>query len=126
MENEFIELCYNALGILVPALCLIMIELLRRKLGLEKMRKIQSELETKQELASLAIRFVEHVNKDQHGQEKYEQAATWLVARVLERGIKANPDEIKGLLEAALRMAKDEFGEQWAKQEKEDPGKLAG
>lgn len=126
MDNKFIELAYNALGILVPALVLIMIELLRRKLGLEKMRKIQCELETKQELASLAIKFVEHAYKDQHGQEKYDQAANWLAARAQERGIQANPDEIKGLLEAALRMAKDEFGEQWAKQEKAEPEKLIG
>jgi len=126
MDNKFIELAYNALGILVPALVLIMIELLRRKLGLEKMRKIQGELEIKEELASLAIKFVEHACKDLHGQEKYDQAANWLAARAQERGIQANPDEIKGLLEAALRMAKDEFGEQWAKQEKSEPEKLVG
>jgi hypothetical protein len=70
---------------------------------------------TKQVLASLAVKFVEHAYTDLHGQEKYEQAAVWLADRAHESGIKMNADEIKGLLEAALRMVKDEFGEQWAK-----------
>lgn len=107
---------YQALGILVPALCVMGIELLRRKLGLEKIKKIQAELQTKKELASLAVRMVEQTYKDLHGQYKYDQAAEWLAARAGERGIKISSEEIKGLIEAAIRMAKDEFGEQWAQQ----------
>lgn len=105
---------YQALGILVPALCLMAVELLRRKLGLEAMRKVQAELYTKQELAGLAVRMVEQAYKDLHGQEKYDQAATWLAARAGERRIKMSADEAKGLIESAIRMTKDEFGEQWA------------
>jgi hypothetical protein len=114
MSDQILVLFWNTLGILIPALCVMAIELLRRKLGMENIRKIQEELNTKLDLASLAIKFVEQAYKDLHGQDKYDQAANWLAARAQERGIQANPDEIKGLLEAALRMAKDEFGEQWA------------
>lgn len=114
MSDQIMALCMDAMGILIPALCLVAIELLRRKLGLEKMKRIQSELDTKQELAGLAVRFAEQAYKDLHGKEKYNQAAKWLAARAQERGIKVTSEEIQGLIEAALRMAKDEFGEQWA------------
>jgi hypothetical protein len=114
MSDQVLTLFYNALGILIPALCLITIELIRRQLGLENIRKIQEELNTKMDLASLAIKFVEQAYKDLHGQDKYDQAANWLAARAGEKGIKVTADEVKGLIEAAVRMAKDEFGEQWA------------
>ena len=114
MNDQILALFWNTLGILIPAGCLLAVELLRRKLGLEKMRRIQTELETKQELAGLAIRYVEQAYKDLKGQAKYNQAANWLAARAQERGIKITPDEVKGLIEAAVRMAKDEFGEDWA------------
>ncbi|HHY93268.1 MAG TPA: holin, partial [Firmicutes bacterium] len=35
--------------------------------------------------------------------------------RAGELGLKVTEDEIKGLIEAALRAFKDEFGEEWAK-----------
>lgn len=114
MNNEIAELFYNALGILIPALCLIAIELLRRKLGLEKMRRLQRELQIKLELAALAVKMVEQSYRDLKGPDKYNEAANWLMDRSCERGIKVSPNEIRGLIEAALRITKDEFGEQWA------------
>jgi LL-H family phage holin len=117
LDEKIIALSYNAMTILVPVLCAILIELIRRKLGLENCRKIQAELQTKQVLATLAIKMAEQAFKDLHGQDKYDQAATWLATQAGERGIKVTPNEVKGLIEAALRMAKDEFGEEWAKRE---------
>lgn len=116
MDDKIILLCYNVLAILIPALCAILIELARRKLGSEKIRKIQAEMQTKQELACLAVKMAEQAFKDLHGEEKFNQAAKWLTERAVENGITITVDEIKGLIEAAVRMTKDEFGEQWAKQ----------
>lgn len=115
MMDEFIvNLAYDATAIILPVLAALVVELIRRKLGLEKMKKIQEELQAKQELAALAVRFAEQAYKDLHGEDKYNQAADWLAARARERGIKITSSEIKGLVEAALRAFKDEFGEQWA------------
>ncbi len=114
-ENVLIELSYSVLSILIPALCAIAIELLRRKLGLENIKKVQHELDNKKDLARLAVKFVEQAYKDLKGQEKYDKAAEWLAARIQEQGIKVSPEEVMGLIEAAIRMAKDEFGEQWGK-----------
>ena len=63
------------LAILVPVLAALIVELLRRKLGTEKLKQAKEELATKQELALLAVRFVEQVYVDLHGAEKYQAAA---------------------------------------------------
>lgn len=114
MSDMVISFAYDAFLILLPVLAAGLVELIRRKLGVEKMQRIQKELETKQELAFLAVRFTEQAYRDLRGQDKYNQAATWLAKRAQERGIKISVDEIQGLIEAALRSFKDEFGEQWA------------
>ncbi len=114
MEDKILNLAYDLLAILIPLLAGFLVELLRRKLGTEKMRKIQEELTAKQELALLAVRFVEQVYTDLHGEEKYNKAAEWLVAQAAKIGLKLTADEVKGLIEAALREMKDAFGEEWA------------
>ena len=116
MSEMIVSLAYDALLILLPVLAAMLVEWLRRRLGLEKMQRIQKELETKQELASLAVRLVEQSYQDLKGEEKYNQAADWLVTQARQRGINITVDEVKGLIEAAVRTAKDIFGEEWAKQ----------
>lgn len=121
MKDIIMQLAFDALSILIPALAALAVEYLRRRLGTEKMRKIQEELAAKQNLASLAVRFAQQAYKDLHGPEKYQKAAEWLAARAAEHGIKLTADEVKGLIEAALRTFKDEFGEEWAKIGQEEP-----
>jgi LL-H family phage holin len=115
MEDALTNICYNVLSILMPALVALVVEYLRHRLGTEKLKKVQEELTAKQDLASLAVRFVQQFWVSLSGQERYEKAAEWLSARAKERGLKVTSEEIKGLIEAALRMAKDEFGEEWGK-----------
>jgi len=115
MEDQLFHITGEILAILIPALVALAVEYLRRRVGTEKLKRIQEELATKQELATLAVRFVEQVYRDLHGQEKFQKAAEWLAARAQEHGIRLASEEIKGLIEAALRMIKDEFGEEWAK-----------
>jgi LL-H family phage holin len=105
----------NVLIIIVTVAAGFVVAYLRKRIGIEGMHKIEAELALKQELAELAVRFVEQVYKDLHGQEKYSQAAQWLEDRAGEAGLEITANEIKGLIEAALRAFKDEFGEQWAK-----------
>jgi len=114
-ESLFLSLAYDALALLIPALVVISIELLRRRLGLERIKKIQEELATKQELAKIAVKFAAQAYKDLGGPGKFEEAADWLASQALAIGIKISADEIKGLIEWALREIKDELGEEWAK-----------
>jgi len=110
------NLVNNVLVLLAMLAATYVIAWLQKRLGVEKMQQIESELATKKELAALAVRFVEQVYKDLHGEQKYQKAAEWLAARAGELGLRVTPEEIKGLIEAALRAFKDEFGEEWAKQ----------
>lgn len=111
----FLNILQNVLILLVTLAAGYLVAWLRKRLGLEGMKRIKAELATKQELAALAVRFVEQVYRDLRGEEKYQKAAEWLAARAEELGLRITPEEIKGLIEAALRAFKDEFGEEWAK-----------
>ncbi|NLC08185.1 MAG: hypothetical protein GX755_09530 [Syntrophomonadaceae bacterium] len=62
----------------------------------------------------LLARFVEQVYVDLNGPAKYQAAAEWMEARARERGLKLTADEVKGLVEAALRQLKDSFGAEWS------------
>ena len=110
------NLAYDLLILLATAAAALLIAWLKKRLGVEGVNKVKAELEAKQELATLAVRFVEQVYKDLHGPDKYQKAAEWLAARAQEHGLKLTADEIKGLIEAALRELKDAFGNEWAKQ----------
>ena len=116
---DIVTIGNQAIAILVPALCLMLIELMRRRLGLENVKKIQAELKTKQELAVMVVKFVAQAYQDLNGVQKYNQAALWLTNQVQALGFKTTPTEIKGLIEAALRNIKDVLGEEWAKVVKE-------
>jgi LL-H family phage holin len=115
MHDLLMNLTYDIIYILAAVIAVFVIGVLERKLGTEKMKQIESELAAKQELAILAVRFVEQAYKDLHGQAKYNHAAAWLSGRAMEVGLTISDQEIKGLIEAALRSLKDEFGEEWAK-----------
>lgn len=115
MSELVSRLLYDVLILLATVAAGYAVAWLRKRLGVEGMKRIEAELATKQELAGLAVRFVEQVYRDLHGEEKYQKAADWLAARAGELGLKITADEIKGLIEAALRAFKDEFGEEWAK-----------
>lgn len=113
MEDLLLQVLYDILVFLATVAAGYAVAWLRKRLGVEGLAKIQAELATKQELAALAVRFVEQVYK---GPEKYEKAAEWLVSQADKLGLKLTADEIKGLIEAALRAFKDQFGDDWAKQ----------
>jgi LL-H family phage holin len=115
MEDMIMELAFNLLLVLITAGVGLVVELIRRKLGTEKMRKIQTELEMKQELALVAVKAVEQlwVGKIK-GPEKVSKAAVIIAKQAARIGLTIPPDEIEALIEWAVRTMKDEFGEEWA------------
>ena len=115
MDNLIMVVLENILIILVTLLTGYAVVFIRKRLGVEGMQRIETELAVKQELASLAVRFVEQAFVDLKGEEKYTRAAIWLADRAKDIGLNISDAEIKGLIEAALRAFKDEFGEEWAR-----------
>jgi LL-H family phage holin len=67
------------------------------------------DLQTKKELAKAAVLFVEQVYKTVDGQSKFIKAENWLIQQIQHLGLKVAPDEIKGLIESALKEIKMEF-----------------
>jgi LL-H family phage holin len=114
MEEVFVSVATQILSVLIPVLVALVLAWLKQKLGVEKLQKIQEELFTKKELALLAVKFVQQAYSDLSGPEKYTKAAEWLADQTLKIGLKLDVDDIKGLIEAAIREAKDALGEEWS------------
>lgn len=128
MELSFSGVLAYIISLLITAGIGLLVELLRRKVGIEGLRKVAWQLDQKKDLAMLAVQFVEQAYKGYYCEVKYQKAAEWLAARARERGLRITEDEIKGLIESSLRQIKDEMGEEWAKilQEEETPSEEAG
>ena len=121
------EAVVEALSILLPTaatvLAVMAVGWIRERIGVEGMEQVKMELYAKQELARLAVRSVEQVYRDIGGQKKLDHALNWLGNQFKDKGFKLDDDEMRGLIEAALREMKDAFGEEWAKQlDREDGG----
>ena len=116
MEELVMKLAFDLLLLLITAGVALAVELIRRKLGTEKMRKIQTELEMKQELALLAVKAVEQLwGGVLHGEEKVTKATEFISEQAAKVGLSISSEEIRTLIEWAVRTMKDEFGEEWAK-----------
>jgi LL-H family phage holin len=113
-DDLILEVSKAALAVLIPIGVAAGLEWLRRKIGAERLRRIQDELHTKKDLALVAVKYVEQAWKNASGPEKYNAAAAWLAAQAARARLELSDDEIKGLIEWALRTLKDEFGNQWA------------
>ncbi len=114
MENLFMTVIENLLLILVTLVTGFVVAYIRQRIGTEGMKRIEKQLQVKQDLALLAVQFVEQALQGEAGKIKYAQAATWLQEQAAKVGIGIDEAEIKGLLEATLRAIKDEFGDSWA------------
>jgi len=112
MWTELIEQVLYVLAVLVAS---GIVGLIYRRWGVEGMKKFESELKAKQELARIAVRFVQQFYHDMNGDKKFDEAAKWLSERLKEKGIKVSYDEVRGLIDGAVREFKDEFGENWGR-----------
>jgi len=113
MHDVLLQLLYDLLALLIPILVGYAIAWLQKRIGTEKMEVLVRELATKRELARVAVLFVQQAYKDLGGAVKYDKAAVWLSDAADKIGIKLSDEEIKGLIEAALKELKTEHGEVW-------------
>jgi LL-H family phage holin len=70
-------------------------------------------LAQKQELVTIAVKMVEQMYKDLGGEEKYNKAVEWITAEAKRLGIKITENEMRGLIESAVKTFKDQFTKQW-------------
>jgi LL-H family phage holin len=70
-------------------------------------------LAQKQELVAIAVKMVEQMYKELDGEEKYNKAVEWVTAEATRLGIKITENEMRGLIESAVKTFKDQFAKQW-------------
>ena len=109
------ELLQSIVLLLIAAVVGLLVELIRRRLGLETMRKIEAELQLKQDLAIVAVKYVQQAYRASDGNVKYVHATRWFAGVLEARGFKMSPEDLRALIEWALREIRDEFGDQWGK-----------
>jgi len=116
MEDLVLRLAYDILAILITVAVALLIGWLKKKLGIEGIKKVQEELTAKQELALLAVKAVEQLwGGVLHGDEKVQKATEFISEQAAKVGLAISPEEIRTLIEWAVRTLKDEFGEAWGK-----------
>lgn len=102
------------LAVLVPFAAYFAVEVVRHKAKEANIVLERVEMWRKSELSRCAVRFAQQAYKDAGGPEKYLQASAWLVGRLDQYGIRTTDDEIRGLIESALKQLKNEFGTAWS------------
>ncbi|KUK51912.1 MAG: Phage holin, LL-H family [Desulfotomaculum sp. 46_296] len=116
MEDLVLRLAYDILAILITMAVALLIGWLKKKLAIEGIKKVQEELTAKQELALLAVKAVEQLwGGVLHGDEKVQKATEFISEQAAKVGLAISPEEIRTLIEWAVRTMKDEFGEAWGK-----------
>ena len=113
LTKALLDLATVSLSILIPLLAGFTVEWLRKKVGAQNIKNIQNQLYHKRDLADSAVKFVQQTFQSAYGSEKYEKAAAWLADRAQSTGLTVTPEEIEGLIEAALKDLKWQFGEAW-------------
>jgi hypothetical protein len=113
MHIDITLLLNELLKVLVVGGAGMLIAILKKHLGIAGMEKIEKELKTKSAYATLAVQFVEQAYKDLHGKEKFEKAADWLSDQLGKVGLEVDEDDLKGLIESALKNAQAEFKKDW-------------
>jgi Arc/MetJ-type ribon-helix-helix transcriptional regulator len=107
------QLLSLALQLLLPIIAASVVAFIWKLVGAEGMRKIEHELSSKSEYVKIGVRLIEQVYKDLKGQEKADKAFEWITARLNENGIHFTEEELRGMIESAVRQFKDEFGDNW-------------
>ncbi|MGI6226693.1 MAG: phage holin [Peptococcales bacterium] len=113
--NAWVEIFVSLVKVLAPILMGLIMAWFQKRLGVEKMKHIQEQITAKQQLAEIAVRFVEQVYVDLHGEEKYTKAAEYLSTQAAKIGLTMDAEEVKALIESTLKTLKDEFGDAWDK-----------
>ena len=67
-----------------------------------KRKGIIEAIVAKEELAAIAVQFVEQAYYDLGGEAKYAMATNWLSEQLARKGLKVAPAEIRGLIESAV------------------------
>jgi LL-H family phage holin len=114
MDNQIIgELLLNVVYIVGLIVSYFIISLLKKKVGIENIKKIEAEIKNNQELAKLVVLYVQKYFETADSETKFNEAYVALSEILNEKGITLTETEIKVLIESALKILKKQFGDMW-------------
>lgn len=113
MDQKMIDILVQAfavaMGLLVPALVGIVIQLIRTQLGLARIQQIRDELSVKQELVTKGIIFAEQAYKDADGPTKFKYVLDWVVSQLAIFRIKTTVPEVSVFIDSLVKEVKDKW-----------------
>jgi len=113
------EVITKAIGVLlelaVTALAVYGLAYLKARFGTETLQRVNEELQLKQDLVAVIVKYVEQAFYDLEGPQKLDLATNLVAEQLGKLGLTIDGDEIKTLIEAAIREFKDVFGEEWGR-----------
>jgi LL-H family phage holin len=99
----------------LPLLITFIFKYLNAKIGVENMAIIEREINNTSILAEAAVTYIQQKYPGVTNGEKLQLASEWLATEANNRGINLSVEQIEGYLEAALKVVKDSFGDNWNK-----------
>ena len=111
--TDLLTQIFMLLGILLAS---FVVALLKKQLGVEKLKQIEAELAVKQEIVDTIVLFVQQVYSAYGGEEKYKLALVRATDMMNKKGLKITPEELESLIEASVKVMKKEFGDAWKKE----------
>ena len=114
MDSEILsQLVLNLVGILGLIASYFIIAFLKKKVGLENLKKIDAELSTNEEMAKLVVLYIQKKFETADGETKFNEAYIALSEMLEKKGINLTETEIQVLIESSLKLLKKEFGDIW-------------
>lgn len=111
--TDLLTQIFMLLGILIAS---FVVALLKRHLGVEKLKQIEAELTAKQEIVDTVVLFVQQVYAAYDGEEKYKMALARATDLMNKKGLKITPEELESLIESSVKVMKKELGDAWKKE----------
>ena len=115
METVLMDLLTQVFMLLGILLASFVVALLKKQLGVEKMKKIEAELIAKQDIVDTVVLFVQQVYDAYNGDEKYKMAMERATALLEKHGLSVTQEELESLIESSVKVLKKEFGDEWKK-----------
>lgn len=87
----------------------IIVVLIYKKLGIDRMDKVNFDIKIKKDIVIAAVQFAEQAYKNCNGEERYNVAIKWSIDRLKEKGISFSEDELRGLIESTIKNLKEKI-----------------
>lgn len=106
MDINWFEVIQSILYIVISIGVPVIIKYLKDKNQTEKMNKVL-------DYAEIAVKFAEQYYYRYSGETKYKHASEWLAIQAGKIGVELTDEEVRGLIESAIRDLSAKWGDKW-------------